>query len=161
MNARENLVAEHSILSGIAEPDTDPDADIPVHPGAATYYNDAQQTFMDKYGDDIYLTPMVLGVLASVFAAAWKFLGLGQRESQNTMLQALYHLPRRIRSATDEAELVRIEEEVDDILRLEVTKALDSDGTALDVPALTSAAHRLDNLIHHRRMTLAKEKPSA
>jgi hypothetical protein len=27
------------------------------------------------YGDAIYLTPMVLGAMASIFAAAWRFLG--------------------------------------------------------------------------------------
>ncbi len=161
MSARENLVSEHGILSGIAEPDTDPDADIPVHPGAATYYNDAQQSFMDKYGDDIYLTPMVLGVLASVFAVAWKFLGLGQSETQNTMLHALYHLPRQIRNAENEAELAGIEEEFDSILKQEVTRSLSGDESALDISTLTFAAHRLDNLVHHSRIIIAKERAAS
>ena len=31
---------------------------------------------MDRYGNAIYLTPMALGALASIFAAAWRFLGV-------------------------------------------------------------------------------------
>lgn len=161
MNARESLVGEHSILSGIAEPDTDPDANIPVHPGAAVYYNDAQQSFMDKYGDDIYLTPIVFGVLASVFAAAWKFLGLGQSGTSNTTLNALYHLPRRIRGATSETELADIQEEFDGLLKEQVAKLSLGDESAVDIPTLTSAAQRLDNLIHHRRTMIAREKSSS
>lgn len=158
MNARESLVAEHSILSGIAEPDTDPDADIPVHPGAAVYYNDAQQSFMDKYGDDIYLTPMVFGVLVSIFAAAWKFLGLEQSSAPNTTLNALYHLPRRIRNATSETELASIEEEFDELLKDEIAKSSSGVEGAADISVLTSAANRLDNLVHYRRTMLARER---
>lgn len=157
INARENLVAQHSSLSGIAEPDTDPDANIPVHPGAAAYYNDTQQNFMDKYGDDIYLAPMVFGLLASVFAVAWKFLGIGQSEGESTILRALYHLPRRIRSAENEAELQNIEDEFDDILRIEMTRSLNGDEHALDLSTLTLAADRLDNLIHRRRAIIAQK----
>ena len=32
---------------------------------------------MDEYGNWIYLTPMVLGGIATVLAAGWKFLGIG------------------------------------------------------------------------------------
>jgi hypothetical protein len=31
---------------------------------------------MDRYDSVIYLTPMVLGAFAFVFAAAWRFLGV-------------------------------------------------------------------------------------
>ncbi len=161
MNARESLVAAHSVLSGIAEPDTDPDANIPVHPGAAVYYNDAQQSFMDKYGDAIYLTPIVFGLLASVFAAAWKFLGLGRSRAPDPVWRVLYELPRRIRSATSEAELINIEQEFDELLKDEIAKSSLGDDRAADTATLTSAAQRLDNLIHRRRTVMAREKSHA
>jgi len=58
------------LLSGIAAPDTDADAYLSVHPGAAASYNGTQQSFMDRYGNAIYLTPMAIGAIASMFAAA-------------------------------------------------------------------------------------------
>jgi hypothetical protein len=54
----------------LASPDLDADAFLPVHPGAAAFFNGTQESFMDRCGNVIYLTPMVLGAFASVFAAA-------------------------------------------------------------------------------------------
>lgn len=157
MIARENLVADHSIVSGIAEPDIDPDANIPVHPGAAIYYNDAQQSFMDKYGDDIYLAPMTFGLLASVFAVAWKFLNPISRQQQSATLLALYHLPRQIRVAASEAELARLEEQIDELLKAEIARSAGGGEQTQDLPILASAAQRLDSLIHHRRAVVTRK----
>ena len=80
IGVRNDLVRDQPLLAGLAAPDTDPDAYIAVHPGAAAYYNGTQQSFMDKWSNWIYLTPMVLGALASIFAAAWRFLGIERLE---------------------------------------------------------------------------------
>jgi TRAP-type uncharacterized transport system substrate-binding protein len=160
MNARRDLLAEQPILAGIAAPNLDPDAFIGVHPGAAAYYNGTEQSFMDKYGNTIYLTPMVLGALASVFAAAWRFLGIRRSDDREATFNALSALPRRIRSAETETDLAAIEDEVDDILNRQLARAASGEDTALDMAALNATAHRLENLIHHRRMTLAG-KPGA
>jgi TRAP-type uncharacterized transport system substrate-binding protein len=154
MRARRDLVGTQPILSGISEPDLDPDAFITVHPGAAAYYNGTRQSFMDKYGNDIYLAPIAFGILASVFAGVLKFLEIGRREATEAWLHTLYHLPRRIRNAQSEAELVAIEEEVDDILKAQLAKARGGEQSALDIMTLHSEANRLDNLIHHRRSML-------
>ncbi len=111
MNARRDLLAEQPILAGIAAPNLDPDAYIGVHPGAAAYYNGTEQSFMDKYGNTIYLTPMVLGALASIFAAAWRFLGIRHSDDREATFNALSALPRRIRSAETEADLAGLEDE--------------------------------------------------
>lgn len=155
MDARSSLLAEQPELSSIAAPDTDPDAYIPVHPGASAYFNGNQQSFMDRYGNAIYLTPMVLGGLASIFAAAWRFLGIRRSPTGDSALSTLYALPRRIRNADSEADLAAIEEEIDDLMADQLALSAKGDGAALDVAALNTAAHRLDNLIHHRRVTLA------
>jgi NMT1-like family len=52
MNARRDLLGELPILAQVTAPDTDPDAYLPVHPGAAAYYNGTQQSFLDKWGND-------------------------------------------------------------------------------------------------------------
>jgi TRAP-type uncharacterized transport system substrate-binding protein len=161
MGARRDLVAEQPLLSEIAAPDVDPDAFIPVHPGAAAFYNGTEQSFMDKYGNEIYLTPMILGAMASVFAAAWRFLGFRQSETRDTALGTLDVLPRRIRRVENEDELARIEEEVDDFIGVQLAKSVKGDEDALEVSTLILAAHRLDNLIHHRRaMFTAQTSPS-
>jgi len=154
MNVRRDLLVEQPIFAQITAPSTDADAYLAVHPGAAAFYNGTQQSFMDEYGNWIYLTPMILGGMATVLAAAWKFLGIGPFANDGP-LDALYALVRRIRKADTEAELGTIEDEIDDILKAQRAKAAAGDETAVDAATLNVAAHRLENLIHDRRQILA------
>jgi len=155
MSARRDLMREQPIFAQITAPSTDQDAYLPLHPGAAAVYNSTTQSFMDEYGNWIYLTPMVLGGAATLLAAGWKFLGLGSQKSEGP-LDSLYALGRRIRKAVTEAELSGIEEEIDDILRAERARSADGDENAVDAATLNVAAHRLEGLIHDRRAVLAK-----
>jgi TRAP-type uncharacterized transport system substrate-binding protein len=159
MSARRDLLREQPIFAQITAPSTDQDAYLPLHPGAAAVYNSTQQSFMDEYGNWIYLTPMVLGGAATVLAAAWKFLGIGGRATPEGPLDSLYALARRVRNAETEAELVEIEEEIDNVLKAEHAKAASGGENAVDAVTLNVAAHRLENLIHDRRAMLAK-RPS-
>ncbi len=156
MRVRRDLMAEEPIFAQITAPSTDADAYLPLHPGAAAFYNSTQQSFMDEYGNWIYLTPMVLGGAATVLAAAWKFLGLGVPATHEGPLDSLYALGRRIRNVGTEAELSDIEEEIDNILKTQRAKSASGDESAVDDATLNVAAHRLESLIHDRRTMLAK-----
>ena len=160
MGVRRDLVGEEPLLSGLAAPELDADAYIAVHPGAAAFFNGTQESFMDRYGNAIYLTPMALGALASIFAAAWRFLGVRANEAAHPTLDAFCVLPARIRTVDDEAELRAIEDEVDGILRAQLARTAGQEEGASEAQALIAAAQRLDNLIHHRRTMLAV-KPAA
>jgi TRAP-type uncharacterized transport system substrate-binding protein len=157
MSVRRDLMREQPIFAQITSPSTDQDAYLPLHPGAAAVYNGTQQSFMDEYGNWIYLTPMILGGAATVLAAAWKFLGLGEPATRQGPLDSLYALGRRIRKAGTEAELSDIEEEIDDILKAQRSKSAAGDESAVDDATLNVAAHRLESLIHDRRTMLAKK----
>jgi TRAP-type uncharacterized transport system substrate-binding protein len=160
INARNDLVRDQPLLAGLTAPDTDPDAYIAVHPGAAAFFNGTQQSFMDKYSNWIYLTPMVLGALASIFAAAWRFLGIERPEPGEMTIKTLFALPRRIREVTSDAELTEIESQVDAALDAEMANAIRSEN-AQDVTTLVSLAHRLEDAIHRRRLAIAGKPPAA
>src|ERR1700730_17571166 len=155
MSVRRNLLREQPIFAQITAPSTDQDAYLPLHPGAAAVYNSTTQSFMDEYGNWIYLTPMVLGGVATMLAAAWNFLGIGKSAPEGP-LDSLYALARRIRHVDSEAELSDIEEEIDGILKAERAKSAGGDERAVDDATLTVAAHRLESLIHDRRTMIAK-----
>jgi hypothetical protein len=155
MSVRRNLLREQPIFAQITAPSTDQDAYLPLHPGAAAVYNSTTQSFMDEYGNWIYLTPMALGGAATMLAAAWKFLGIGNRATEGP-LDSLYALARRIRRLDSQAELSDIEEEIDNILKAELAKSAAGDESAVDDATLNVAAHRLESLIHDRRALLAK-----
>jgi len=160
INARNDLVRDQPLLAGIAAPDTDPGAYIAVHPGAAAFYNGTQQSFMDKYSNWIYLTPMVLGALASIFAAAWRFLGIDHSDPQEAAMKTLFALPRRIREVSSDAELTEIEREVDAALDAEMSTAIKSENSQ-DITTLISLANRLEDAIHRRRLAIATTPPAA
>ena len=157
MSVRRDLLREEPLFAQITAPSTDADAFLPLHPGAAAFYNGTQQSFMDEYGNAIYLTPMVMGGIASVLAAAWKFLGIGNPEIKEGPLDSLYSLARRIRKVDTERELADIEDEIDNILKAQRVMAASGDENAVDASTLNVAAHRLENLIHDRRAILAKK----
>ena len=160
MNARRDLLGEWPILAQTKAPSTEPDAYLPVHPGAAVFYNGSQESLLDKWSNAIFLGPMILGAIVSVLAAAWKFLRDDATETGQEPLDALYALGRKIRKSESEAELAEIESEIDFILQVQRSKAASGEKNSLDVTALNVAAHRLQNLLHDRRAIIAAREPT-
>ena len=157
-SARRDLLGELPILAQVKAPDTDPGAYLPVHPGAAEFFNGNQQSFLDKWSNAIFLAPMILGGIASVLAAAWQFLRSGELKPRQPAPDSLYELGRRIRSAENESDLSEIENQIDEVLRAQRARASAEEEDALDAATLNVAAHRLENLIHDRRAALAAAK---
>jgi TRAP-type uncharacterized transport system substrate-binding protein len=157
MRARRELLSEEPLFAQITAASTDADAYLPLHPGAAAFYNGTQQSFMDEWSNVIYLTPMVLGAIASVLAAGWKFLGIGNPDGREGPLDSLYGLARRIRTVTSDKELSEAEEQIDEILHAERIRADSGDESAVDDATLNVVAHRLENLIHDRREAIARQ----
>jgi len=153
MNARRDLLSEQPILAQIAAPSVDPDAFIPVHPGAAAFYNGTQQTFLDKYGNEIYLMPMLLGAAATLLAATWKFLGI-KKPITDGPLDSLYALTRQTRNADSDDELSKIEGDIDRIM--DEHKA--TSPQEIDVATLNVIVHRLESLINNRRTHIAMRR---
>jgi TRAP-type uncharacterized transport system substrate-binding protein len=152
--ARRDLIGQLPILAQVTAPDTDPDAFLPVHAGAAEYFNGTQESFLDEWSNVIYLTPMILGGLASVLAAAWRFVGTRTSKPDESALDALYALARRARKSDREQELSEIENRIDDILSDQRLKIASGDEDAADMAMLNVAANRVENLIHARRSIL-------
>ena len=146
ISARRDLVGEFPILAQFKAPDTDAGAYLPVHPGAAEFYNGAQQGFLDRWSNVIFLAPMALGALATILAAGWQFLRSGRLYSKPQALDSLYALAQRIRQAKQESDLSEIENEIDEVLR-EQRAAAPEEENSLDAATLNVAAHRLEDLI--------------
>src|SRR5438046_5179716 len=51
---RQQLMSEFPLAAKIETPDTDKDAVIPVHPGAAAFIDGEEKTFLDRYSDYIW-----------------------------------------------------------------------------------------------------------
>lgn len=153
MDARRDLIAEFPILAQISAPETDKDAYIPIHPGAAAYFEGETKTIFDKYGDQLFYGSMLFGTLMSLLAAVWKFMTRGQDAGPRPLLQ-LYALRGSIAECRDHAELAAVEGQIDDILRRELERYTTGAIEAGEMGALGLATHRLEYAMAQRRVAL-------
>ena len=151
MEGRSSMITEFPLISQIAAPSTEKDAAIPIHPGAGAYFNGDIPTIFDKYGDQFFYASMLLGMLSSVFAAIWKFMIVGEEGGRPP--ERLHNMTARIRQAQNEDDLEKLEDEIDDIIRKELSKSGEG---GIDTGALTIALSRLEYLIGQRRRALAQ-----
>jgi hypothetical protein len=154
MESRRDLVSEYPLLAQVSAPNTDKDAYIPIHPGAAAYFDGEQRTFFDRYGDWIFYGSILLGSFASVLAATWKFIARDPSTAERKALVRLYALAPPIGHATSEEELADAEQAIDDILRPELQRHVNGQADAAEIAVLGLATHRLEHLIGQRRAAI-------
>ncbi|BAT58255.1 hypothetical protein GJW-30_1_00778 [Variibacter gotjawalensis] len=154
MDARGTLSTEFPILSLIRTPPTDKDAYIPLHPGAATYYEGNEKSFFDRYGDPIFYGTMLTGVLASALAGLWQFLGIGARPVKKGSLTVLASILGRVREADTEEQLAELEDRIDAIVQAELIGEAHSVETGADPGSLNLAVARCEKAIERRRQVL-------
>jgi TRAP transporter TAXI family solute receptor len=114
---RQQLMAEFPLAAKIETPDTDKDAAIPVHPGAAAFVDGDEKSFIDRYGDYIWWGLMALSAMGS--AGAW-FAGILKKDERNTNSFERDHLLDMLsaaRRSDSVEELDQMQAEADDILR--------------------------------------------
>jgi TRAP transporter TAXI family solute receptor len=153
-DVRSDLVGEFPLLAQIAKPDTDKDAFVPVHPGAANYFDGEQKTFFDKYGDQLFYGSMLLGSLMSVLAAMWKFMTKKADAPAEPPLRRLYGLMSQVGEARSEADLANAEREIDGILKSQLERYPPGEVDAGEALALGLATHRLERQLEQRRRAI-------
>jgi TRAP transporter TAXI family solute receptor len=141
---RQLLIAEVAQASKIETPDTDKDAAIPAHPGAAAYVDGDEKSFLDRYSDYIWWSIMALSALGSIGAWFGSYLKRDERQTSTTLRDRLMDMLLASRTAGSLEELDRLQSEADDILKQ--TLHCYDDG-AIDDGALT-ASHVIMQQLH-------------
>ena len=114
---RQTLKNEYPLAAKIETPDTDKDATIPVHPGAAAFVDGEEKTFLDRYSDYIWWGLMALSAMGS--AGAW-FAGYLKKDERNintTQRDRLLDMLTAARQSDSMDELDQMQSEADAILR--------------------------------------------
>jgi TRAP transporter TAXI family solute receptor len=114
---RQTVLAEFPLAAKIETPDTDKDAVIPAHPGAAAFVDGEEKTFLDRYSDYIWWGLMALSAMGS--AGAWfaGYLKKDDRSSNSSLRERLLDMLARARHSDSTEELDQMQAEADDILR--------------------------------------------
>jgi TRAP transporter TAXI family solute receptor len=144
-NAKPSLAHEYPSASKIEKPDTDKDAALPAHPGAAAYIDGTERTFMDKYSDYIWGVVLLFSVLGSATAAIRHFIRRDERRMNILHRERLVQAIAKARKIETIEELDALQREADDILR----ETLDCfDDGAIDESDL-AAYHLVLEQFHH------------
>ncbi len=114
---RQSVMNEFPLAAKIETPDTDKDAAIPVHPGAAAFVDGEEKTFLDRYSDFIWWGLMGLSAMGS--AGAWfaGYLKKDERNSNASTRERLLEMLAAARRSDSVEELERMQAEADDMLR--------------------------------------------
>jgi TRAP transporter TAXI family solute receptor len=151
---RQSLMSEFPLAAKIETPDTDKDAAIPVHPGAAAFVDGEEKTFLDRYSDYIWWGLMALSAMGS--AGAWfaSYLKKDERNNNSSLRERLLEMIAAARRSDSIEELDQMQSEADDILR--DTLHCFEDG-AIEEGALTAfniALEQFHNAVADRRALL-------
>lgn len=114
---RQSVMTEFPLAAKIETPDTDKDAVIPVHPGAAAFVDGEEKTFLDRYSDYIWWGLMALSAMGS--AGAWfaGYLKKDERTNNSSLRERLLEMLAAARRSESPEELDQMQTEADDILR--------------------------------------------
>jgi TRAP transporter TAXI family solute receptor len=116
-NVRPSLAKENPAASKIEKPDTDKDAAIPAHPGAAAYIDGTERTFLDKYSDYIWGAVLLLSVLGSGIAWLRHYVKRDERSLTSEHRDKLLAAIAQVRKTDAVEELDSLQQDADDFLR--------------------------------------------
>ena len=152
---RQTLAAEMASAAKIEKPDTDKDAAVTVHPGAAAYLDGELKTFFDRYIDLLYWGLMAMSVLGSGFAGLLSYSKADDRVRKLRTLEKLLEIAKSARSADTVKALDDLQAEVDDI---QADMIREVEASTLDETAMMAYAMSIERAqltISDRRTALA------
>jgi TRAP transporter TAXI family solute receptor len=114
---RQQLLAEFPQAAKIETPDTDKDAAIPVHPGAAAFVDGEEKTFLDRYSDYIWWSLMGLSAMGSVGAWFAGYVRKDERTNNSHLRERLLEMIAGARKSDSVEDLDSMQTEADNILR--------------------------------------------
>ena len=100
----------------ITKPDTEKDAELPVHRGAAAVIDGTERTFLDKYGDYFWFALLLLSGIGSAGAWLRHYLNRDEREESTGHRTESWSWFLGSRTAESNQELLAMQREVDAII---------------------------------------------
>jgi TRAP transporter TAXI family solute receptor len=156
---RQQLARDLPTAAQIEKPDTDKDAALPAHQGAAAYIDGNERTFLEKYSDYMWGAILILSGLGSAGAWLRHHWRRDERERYAEHRDNLLDLIAKVRKTETPEELSEMQGAADSLLR----EALDCyDDGAIDEGDLSVIGLALEQFHHavaDRRATLAAMTP--
>lgn len=147
LNIRQNLNAVLPGANLMEAPDTEEISALVVHPGVKAFVGGEQKTFMDRYGDWIFLGLFAGSGVGSLAAGLMSWFGQRHRMDAAASLMRLDRLLEAVRETRTLRELDGLEGEIDETVRRTLANAaqgyLDQTGIAAFGIAVAEARARI------------------
>jgi TRAP-type uncharacterized transport system substrate-binding protein len=115
-SSRQTLAAALPGEIKIAAPSTDKDSDVVVHAGAMAYLSDSQQSFFDKYGDDIFYGMLIFPVFGSAIAGVASYFRNDTRTRRLRLLQRVLDMVRKAHATKTLEAVENLQVEADNLV---------------------------------------------
>ena len=158
-NVRQQLARELPNAPKIEKPDTDKDAALPAHEGAAAYFDGNERTFLEKYTDYIWGIILVLSGLGSAGAWLRHYWRHDEREAYENHRDDLLDLISKARQAETPQALSAMQYRADEVLREALECFEDGAIEEGDLSAIGLALEQFHRAVTDRRMALGAEAP--
>src|ERR1700730_5515604 len=156
LEARQNLSEE--IVTGLAaameKPDTEKGSAEAVHPGAAAYYDNNEKSFMDQYGDWLYISAMGFSGLGSVIAAMFGLTRARARKAALALVDQLIEVKQIAHTTKELSRLGGLEAQIEDLSTKGLRFARDNNFEEAGLAALRLAIDEARRAISDQRNDL-------
>jgi TRAP transporter TAXI family solute receptor len=114
---RQTIARQVPGAAQITKPDTDKEAELPIHRGAAAVIDGTERTFLDKYGDYFWFVLLLLSGIGSAGAWLRQYLNRDERDENTGYRNRILTLVSNVHTAELDHELLAMQQEVDAIIR--------------------------------------------
>ena len=156
---RQSLAKELPSAAKIEKPDTDKDAALPAHQGAAAYIDGTERTFLEKYSDYLWGGILVLSGLGSAGAWLRQYLTRDEKEKSTQHRDKLLDMISRARQAESPEQLTAMQCEVDGLLRDTLDSYDDGAIEEGDLSAIGLVLEQFHHAVADRRVAIAGAAP--
>lgn len=110
---RRLIAAEAPVAAAIEKSEGDKGSTSTIHPGAEAYYTDNEKSFMDIYGDWIYIGAMMLSGVGSGLAAMLGLMRARARKEALALIDRLIELKQEAHRSMSLPRLAELETEIE------------------------------------------------
>jgi TRAP transporter TAXI family solute receptor len=152
--ARQALARELPGAANIAPPDTDKDAALTAHRGAAAYIDGTERTFLEKYSDYIWGGILLLSGLGSAGAWVRSYFKRDEKAQSIALRDRVLTLAAEARDGGSTEQLRGMQTEVDNIIRETLNSYDDGAIADGDLTAFNLALEQFHRAVADRNATL-------
>jgi TRAP transporter TAXI family solute receptor len=156
---RQALARQVQGAARIKKPDTDKDAELPVHRGAAAYLDGNERTFLDRYSDYFWGVILILSGLGSAGAWLRQYLKRDEREEITEFRNKILAMIPNVHTAQSVEELLAMQREVDAIIRETLVCHDDGAIDEEDLAAFGLVLELFDHAVADRRAAMEMSTP--